>query len=63
MNTRRITAFSISTLATEPLRGFVEISTVNSTTKFELGEDLAHAVCIELEHFLTQRSDRVQDQT
>jgi hypothetical protein len=62
MTIRRITTLSVSTIATEPLRGLVEIRTVHSTTKFELSEDLAHAVCVELEHFLTQRTDKVQGQ-
>ena len=62
MTIYKITEFSISTVATDPLRGIVEISTVDSTMKFELREDVAHAVCAELEHFLTQRPNKVQRQ-
>jgi hypothetical protein len=62
MTIRRITDLSVSTIATEPLRGLVEIRTVDSTLKFELSEDLAHAVCTALEHFLTQRPRKAQGQ-
>jgi hypothetical protein len=30
--------------------------------KFEFNEDVAHAFCAELEHFLTQRPNKVQRQ-
>jgi mitochondrial fission protein ELM1 len=62
MTTPRITEFSVSTVATEPLRGIVEIGTGGSTMKFEFNEDVAHAFCAELEHFLTQRPNKVQRQ-
>jgi hypothetical protein len=50
----KITAISISTRSMEPLRGVVAIDTVDSTLKFELNEELAHSICTQLEHFLTQ---------
>jgi hypothetical protein len=50
----RITAVSVSTIATTPLRGSIEIDTPDSTIKFELNEDIAHSICSQLEHFLTQ---------
>jgi hypothetical protein len=59
-NERKITDVTISTISTEPLRGIVEICTVNSTTKFELNEDMAHSICTDLEHFLTQKQRRTQ---
>jgi hypothetical protein len=55
---QKITEVSISTNSTEPLRGIVEIDTAVSTMKFELNEDMAHSICAELEHFLTQGQRR-----
>jgi hypothetical protein len=51
----KITAVSISTRSTQPLRGIVEIDTLASTVRFELSEDIAHSICTTLEHFLTQK--------
>jgi hypothetical protein len=60
MTIHKITGFSLSTIATGPLQGIVEINTDGSSMKFELNEDVAQAVCIELEHFLTQRPNKVR---
>ena len=50
----KIAEVTISTESTEPLRGIVEIDTADSKMKFELNEDMAHAICTDLERFLTQ---------
>jgi hypothetical protein len=51
----KISKVSISTISTDPLCGIVEIDTADSTMKFELNVDMAHSICTDLEHFLTQR--------
>lgn len=53
-DTPKITAVSVSTTSTNPLRAIVEIETADSTTTFALNEDIAHHICTGLEHFLTQ---------
>jgi hypothetical protein len=63
MTRRKITDVTVSTIATGPLRGLIEIHSGDLTFKFELNEDSAHAVCAELEHFLTQRPCKVQGHT
>ena len=55
----RITRLSISTQSANPLRGVVEIETSDTTMRFELNEDLAHSLCMDLERFLTQVPPRV----
>jgi len=57
---QKITRLSISTHSIEPPRGIIEIETTNSILKFELNEDLAHALCTDLEHFLTQVPERTR---
>jgi hypothetical protein len=53
-DTHKIITISISTQSTAPLRGILQIETAASTTAFELNGDMAHEICAELEHFLTQ---------
>lgn len=38
--------------------GILEIETSNTTVRFELSEEIAHNLCTDLEHFLTQRESR-----
>jgi hypothetical protein len=61
-NVHKMARASISTISTDPLCGVVEIDTVDSTIKFELNVDMAHSICTDLEHFLTQhqRSNKAQ---
>ena len=56
----KIARLSISTHSTNPPRGIVEIDTANSTIRFELNEDVAHRLCTDLEHFLTQVPQRAR---
>jgi hypothetical protein len=46
---------SISTRSTAPLRGIIEIDTMDVTIRFELNEEMAHQICADLERFLTQK--------
>lgn len=59
----KIARLSISTHSTNPPRGIVEIETSNSTIRFELNEDMAHSLCTDLEHFLTQAPQRAQNRS
>jgi hypothetical protein len=57
----KIAAFSVTTNCAEPLRGIVEIDMAGTTLRFELDEDLAHSLCSDLDHFLTQAQQRAFD--
>ena len=50
----KITEISIFTKSTEPLTGIVQVNTAEAEMKFEITEDLAHAICTDLERFLTR---------
>ncbi len=52
---QRITKVLVSTKSTAPMLALVAIDTADSTQRFELNEEMAHNLCAELEHFLTQR--------
>jgi hypothetical protein len=54
MTVHRITTISVLTESAEPLRGIVEIDSADAIMRFEINEDLAHGLCHDLEHFLTQ---------
>jgi hypothetical protein len=58
----KITDVSVSTISTTPLRGTITIDTPDATIKFELNEDIAHSICTQLEHFLTQEQQRKRSQ-
>lgn len=49
-----LTDFSISTSATDPLGGVVNVVTAGSSLTFHITEDIAHRICTDLERFLTQ---------
>ncbi|MCA6107313.1 hypothetical protein [Bradyrhizobium cenepequi] len=57
----KIAAFSVTTNCTEPLRGIVEIEMAGTTLRFELNEELAHSLCSDLDHFLTEAQQRAFD--
>ncbi len=38
--------------------GILEFETPDTTIRFELNEEIAHNLCADLEHFLTQREPR-----
>lgn len=61
MTVHKITTFSVTTDGTEPLRGIVEIDTIDAALQFELDEDIAHRLCSDLERFLTQVPARARD--
>ncbi|MDB5584672.1 MAG: hypothetical protein JWR80_9848 [Bradyrhizobium sp.] len=50
----KIIDVSVTTISTAPLRAIVEVEAVGSTMKFELTEEIALRMCIDLERFLTQ---------
>jgi hypothetical protein len=50
----RITKVTVSTVSTRPLSGIVQIDTAASTLQFELNEEIAHDLCMQLDRFLTQ---------
>jgi len=52
-----ISGVFVSTKSTAPLRGTIEIHTATSTMRFELDDEVAHSLCTQLEHFLTQRQN------
>ncbi len=51
---QKATDISIATKSTEPLTGIVQVSTAEAELEFEITEDLAHRICIDLERFLTR---------
>lgn len=50
----KATEISVVTKSTEPLIGIVRVNTADAEMKFEITEDLAHAICTDLERFLTR---------
>ncbi|MGX9424653.1 MULTISPECIES: hypothetical protein [Bradyrhizobium] len=61
MTVHKIAAFSVTTNCAEPLRGIVEIDMAGKTLRFELNEHVAHSLCSDLDHFLTQAEQRAFD--
>jgi hypothetical protein len=49
----KITDVTISTVSKEPLTGILQVDAGDAVVKFEITEDLAHKICIDLERFLT----------
>lgn len=45
---------SVLTTSTDPLLGIVRVNTPDEEIKFEITEDMAHKICIDLERFLTR---------
>jgi hypothetical protein len=50
----RLTEVVVSTNSTEPRTGTVQLRAAKAEMEFEITEDLAHRICIELERFLTR---------
>jgi hypothetical protein len=50
----RIAKTTVSTMSMKPLSGIVQIDTAASTLQFELNEEIAHDLCMQLDRFLTQ---------
>jgi hypothetical protein len=52
---RGTTEILVSTSSTEPLTGAVHLLTAGAAVQFQIDEDIAHRICIELERFLTRQ--------
>lgn len=50
----RITEIAVSTKSTEPLTAIVRLRTTETEIKFELTEEMAHKICLDIERFLTR---------
>ncbi len=44
----------VSTKSLNPLYGKLEIVTTEGVIRLEVNDETAHAICVSLEHFLTQ---------
>ena len=53
-DTQGIADILVSTKSTDPLCAIVAICTAGSVMKFELNEEMAHSLCVNLDRFLTQ---------
>jgi hypothetical protein len=51
----KITGVLISAKSSEMLTGILQVNTADAEIKFEITEDLAHRICIDLERFLTRK--------
>ena len=50
----RLTEVVVSTNSTKPLTGTVQLGAAKAEMEFEITENLAHRICIELERFLNE---------
>jgi hypothetical protein len=55
---QKATEVSVLTTSTEPLTGIVQVNTAEAEIEFEITEDIAHKICIDLERFLTDDGSR-----
>ncbi len=55
---QKATEVSVLTRSTEPLTGIVQVNTAEAEIEFEITEDIAHKICIDLERFLTDDGSR-----
>jgi hypothetical protein len=51
---QKATEVSVLTRSTEPLTGIIQVNTADAEIEFEITEDIAHKICIDLERFLTR---------
>jgi len=51
---QKITEVTIQAKSITPLTGIVQLNTAEAEIKFEIDEDLAHKICIDLERLLTR---------
>ncbi len=51
---QKILSVSVLTRSMDPLQATIEIETSNGGVSFELNDEIAHNLCVRLEHFLTR---------